>query len=173
MNKIPIVSVDNKDYGEEKIISTFCPINKIIDHLFLGNVIAFNTPDLFYFLKIKHVISLRAVDDHLLKLVLEENPNISHHKFYFSHQEFVNNEEKFCQIFEKIWTIINNALLRKENVFIHCRSGQHRSVTMLAGVLMKMFNYDWKTAFEIIKNKRMCVEEKFILTNDFKVIEME
>ncbi len=156
-------------YSEDRIINAYTPINKIDNNIYLGSILAFNTPSIFKHLNIKHIICLRYVDSYLINNVLKEDNNINIHKFYMSHDQFLYMKNKFDYIFNQVTNILNKAIENNENVFIHCRSGQHRSVTILTGYLMKKYSIGWNNAFNIIQKQRLCADDMYILDDNFNV----
>ena len=136
-------------------LSLYYPMTKIKDNLFFGSMLAFDYIDLFSHIKIKHIISLRKIN--------VDPWGIQLHSYYTSHKDFCN---KFPKMIQEIFTLYKLAKESNDNIFIHCKSGQHRSATIVIAILMKFYDMDYNTAFDFTKGLRPCVEDVYIINKD-------
>jgi hypothetical protein len=146
-------------YTVDQIIEAYVPITKIIDNLFLGNILAFNSPKIFSDLKIKHVIALRWIDPRILKTFKQANPDSNIYCFNLRHKDFEQNTDKLKRAITDILNIVDGAGV--SNVYIGCRSGLHRSVGIMCRVLMSKLDVSSSQAFELIKSKRSIADNIF------------
>ncbi len=147
-----------ENYTVEQIVEAYMPITRIIDNLFLGNILAFNSPRIFGDLKINHVIALRWIEPKSLRLFKQVNPTVNIHCFNLKHKDFENNTDRLKTALIDIMNIVKNT---NENIYIGCRSGLHRSVGIMCHVLMAKLGITSKDAFDIIKSKRSIAENIF------------
>lgn len=65
-------------------------------------------------------------------------------------------EFNFVDFFDKCFNIIDDC--RKENILVHCNAGVSRSPTIIIAYLMKYENFDFRGAYDKVKNARSCIK---------------
>ena len=75
-----------------------------------------------------------------------------------SHKKFTNNfNEIVGDALKEIHRLIHQ---EKVTVFVHCRSGKHRSVAVVTGYIMMTHDgMSWDEAFAYVKKQRKCAHE--------------
>ena len=135
-------------------------MNKIDDYVYLGSSQFANSIDECLEHDIKHVISLRPMDPVLFQQCKNK---VNVYNFYVPHHKF---SKKFFFIYHQIMDIIEIAKSKNECVLIHCLSGQHRSAAIVIGYMMKQYQLTYQKAFDKVKEKRNCVEDVYIISDD-------
>jgi protein-tyrosine phosphatase len=90
----------------------------------------------------------------------EEVMRISHLYVPIKHEK----DDKIQLYFDSVANFIDEALLRGENILVHCRHGVSRAVTFVAYYLMKYYSFDVRNAVQYIKTHREFADprEEFI-----------
>ncbi len=141
-------------------------IDKIIDYIYLGTIDDVNQIDLLNRLDIKHVISVG-------EFPRIKSEDVQYYTFdivdlYGSYFPTDPNEDDSIhkrnmeRIIEEAYEIIERAVQQRENILIHCRSAISRSPTVLAGYLMKKYNYTFDRAKDIIMAERDIKNGEFL-----------
>lgn len=116
-------------------------LDKVIDGLYIGDIVTSNN---FKLLKEKNI-------DIIISLVNESNEynKIKYHKFPIED----NRSENISLLFEQTNKLIHNALDEKKNILVHCHNGVSRSVTIILAYLLTT-NLSLREAFYLVKNNR-------------------
>ncbi len=117
--------------------------------------------DLLYILRIRHIISIRITNVEEAEQVCEENA-ITLHNLSTKHSQF---KKEFPRLMNEIENILQY-IPQEERVLICCRSGQHRSVAVICGLIMKKYNVNYDDAFHFLKHVRACVEPEYKVKYD-------
>lgn len=146
-NKIPKnldlsnICMDNFRYYNEVDITFILKINKIRDHLYLSSYYASGNKELMDEYQIKHVINLYQ------EAIKFDDINLYHHIIYDG--ECLKKEDLL-----KLFTIIDNAINKKENILIHCEKGHSRSPTLVIAYLMYKYDLSFYDAYDEVSFKR-------------------
>jgi hypothetical protein len=149
------------DNSDEHIISCFTPVNKVCENLYIGSQLVYKFSELLYHLRIRHIIAIRITNLEEAVQVCEENAIILHN-LNTRHSQF---KKEFPILMNQVETIIDK-IPKDERILICCRSGQHRSVAVVCGLLMKKYNVNYKNAFEFVKDIRKCADDEYIVNYD-------
>ncbi len=158
-NLITVITDNVND--DNHIISAFTPVNKVCENLYIGSQLVYKFSDLLYHLRIRHIIAIRITNLDEAVQVCEEN-SITLHNLNTRHSQF---KKEFPILMNQVETIMQN-IPKDERVLICCRSGQHRSVAIVCGLLMKKYNLKYKNAFEYVKDIRKCSEAEYEVNYD-------
>lgn len=122
-------------------------LDKIINHIYLGDINnAFNKPLLIKY-NIKNVIS-----------IIHGSYPIYPNDFNYLILDAIDNEKQsIIDLFESSNTFIDNAIKNNENIYIHCIAGVSRSSTLIAAYLIWKYNMKPNDAIDLIKEKRNIV----------------
>lgn len=153
-------SNDNTD-NDDHIISCFTPVNKVSENLYIGSQLVYKYSQLLYHLRIRHIIAIRITNLDEAEQVCEENA-IKLYNLNTRHSQF---KKEFPILMNSVERIIQN-IPEDEKVLICCRSGQHRSVAVVCGLLMKKYNVNYINAFEFIKDVRKCADSEYVVNYD-------
>ena len=145
------------DTSSKSIIASFTPCHEINENLFVGSQLALDY-DFLKLMNINVIISCRPLEYYQKKIIT--SLHIVHHDLKVKHSQFC---KEYTTLQEKCNELFSFYLSQGKKVLIHCNSGFHRSVTLTAGYLMKINNWNYQTAFDFIKNIRPCVEMKYIV----------
>ena len=164
--------LNTEDTIDHFVLSYYTPINKIENNIYVGSVHAFYYPSIFLDLDIQVIISLtnpsiniknETMNDTLNRIINKDT--IEWKKYYLSHSIFEdsdrNTSEEFILTIFTILKIIHKADYNNKKVFIHCKSGMHRSIAICCCYLILKYNSDWSTVFNKIKNIRQCSDPKY------------
>jgi protein-tyrosine phosphatase len=118
-------------------------IYKIIDGIYLSNLLSAHKLDL--------------IKENNIKLVIRLSEDDNNKSPYDNTVQFVNviledwsiDRKKMIEISERIYKTINSY---DGNILIHCNEGQSRSVSVIIYYLIKQYNYTYDKAFNYIKN---------------------
>lgn len=151
-------NTDNRIFDGSSIYNQyttfFCSPNHIIDNIYLGS--AFNAANysqlsdlgIEVIINVTKEISIHFPDNYIYK------------KFELYDNKDENIEEYLTEIYEFMKTFKN------KKIFIHCKMGASRSVSVLLYYLMKEYDMDLHSAINFIKEKRMIINpnSRFIET---------
>lgn len=73
---------------------------------------------------------------------------------YMNIDIYDHNDENIYQHFESSFNFIDKALIKKENVFVHCKFGISRSATIVISYIIQKFKYRTNEAMAFISSKR-------------------
>jgi hypothetical protein len=159
MNQFGINKITNCN---NYIISKFTPLHQIDNHLFIGSKLIYKYPELLRHIQVSTIIGLRIDNENEAKEICDQNM-IELVNLNVKHSEF---KLKFNELMKKIELYINynnNNNNNNNNIIIHCRYGQHRSLTIICAILIKKYKINWLTAFQYVKSIRNCVEPEYIV----------
>jgi protein-tyrosine phosphatase len=117
-------------------------IYKIIDGIYLSNLLSAHKLELIKNNNIKLVIRLSEDDN---------NKSVYDNSIQFINIEIEDNfmdQKKLIPICKNIFNIINSF---DGNILIHCNEGQSRSVSVILYYLMKQYKYKFNDAYDYIK----------------------
>ncbi|KAL7713004.1 Dual specificity protein phosphatase [Entamoeba marina] len=122
--------------------------SKIIDYIYLGS--QDSVTDLAYLkeLKIQNILCVAPMIQPLF-------PNEFNYKIVeiFDLPQFdLRPHISSCLKF------LNECVVKKENVIVHCNAGVSRSATVVIAYLMKYQAMTYKSAFSYVKEKRKCIQ---------------
>lgn len=74
-------------------------------------------------------------------------------KYHIVH---VNDDDwvTMSNYFDECIEFINNSIMKREKILVHCNRGMSRSVTMVLAYLMRIHNMSLDTALNIVQSKR-------------------
>ena len=116
-------------------------LDKIIEGLYIGDIVASNNLNLLKEKEISVVISL--IDEDI------EHQKIEYHKFPIED----NRNENITKLFEQTNKLIDVALHENKNILVHCHNAVSRSVTIILSYLMST-KLTLREAFCLVKNNR-------------------
>ena len=119
-------------------------ITKITDNLYLGSYHDIINK-LYVELNINVIINFATECNNL-----SIDDNLIYYKFDYDDDP----SENLYHNFNNVSTIINDLIISKKNVLLHCYAGKSRSVTFIIAYMMKYMNYDLLTAYNYIKKLR-------------------
>lgn len=80
-----------------------------------------------------------------------------------SEQKRITLKERHIQEwFEPVFAEMDKAVLGRGNTLVHCQAGVSRSATLVAAYLINRFDLPAETAMNYLRNKRACVNPKFV-----------
>ena len=119
---------------------------KILDYLYLGNIIAANDEKIIIKHNIKTIITIMSDD------VKNKYKNIEYIHFFL----YDDPNENIDKYFSLVYNIIEKQKL-EGNILIHCHAGISRSWTIVLWYIMKKFNLPLINAFIYVKNRRFII----------------
>ena len=129
-------------------------IDKIIDHLYIGNIYAALNDDI--------------INDNNISIVMNCSVSIPfnesiQYKYRLSILDNETDEEinKMTQDMDKYIDIIHTHIQNNENVLVHCKAGVQRSATIVVGYLMKYLDFELNEAIKTLKNIRPCIMQPY------------
>lgn len=139
------------------------PINRVMDNLYIGNMIAARSKDILKAYNIKHIIQVSndfqppyADTYHYLWINVPDDLNTNLYEF-----------------FDGTYNFIEKYLKKYEPVLIHCAAGVSRSGTILIAYLMKKFAISYKDALEMARYVRPCINPNESFVHQLKIYENE
>lgn len=138
----------------DQYITFFCSPNHIIDNIYLGS--AFNAANYC------------QLSDLGIEVIINVTKEISIHfpqdYIYKKFELYDNKEENIEKYLNDIYDFIK--LHKDKKIFIHCKMGASRSVSVLIYYLMMEHKMNLNNAIEYIKEKRMIINpnSRFIET---------
>lgn len=125
-------------------------IDKICDHLFIGNIYSALNEEY-----------IKSSDINVVVNCSTTIPFIDCIKYKYR-LAIIDNEkeeeiEKMTRLMDKYIDIVNTHIENKKNVLVHCKAGVQRSATIVVGYLMKYKNYNLEEAIDYVKNIRPCI----------------
>jgi protein-tyrosine phosphatase len=124
--------------------------NKIIDHLYIGNIVA--AQDLS-FIKNNNINVIINCSNDIPNYHVIDN-NIEYHRIPIDDSLEEYDINLMSELLPKYVKIINNAISEKKNVLVHCYAGRQRSACLIAAYLIFKYNYTIEEAYKIILSKR-------------------
>jgi len=129
-------------------------IDKILDHLYIGNIYAALNNDI--------------INEHNITVVMNCSVSIPFDESikYKYRLSILDNEtdeeiEKMTLGMDKYIDIIHTHIQNNENVLVHCKAGVQRSATIVVGYLMKYLGFELTEAIKTLKNIRPCVMQSY------------
>lgn len=126
-------------------VTFFCSPSHIIDNIYLGS--AFNAAN------------FSQLNDLGIEVVINVTKEISihfpEHYIYKKFELYDNNEENLEKYLINTYNFIKQH--KDKKIFIHCKMGASRSVSVLLYYLMKEYKMPLDVAIEFIKEKRMII----------------
>lgn len=153
--------VNDNVNDDNHVISLFTPVNKVCENLYIGSQMVYKFSDLLYHLRIRHILAIRITNVEEAVQVCEENAIVLHN-LNTRHSQF---KKEFPILMNQVETIIDK-IPKDERILVCCRSGQHRSVAVICGLLMKKYNVNYSNAFDYVKSIRSCAESEYIVNYD-------
>jgi len=123
-------------------------ITKIIDGVYLGNKRNVNETELMNKYQIKNVISISNCNS-------DETISFDYKNVLYIN---VTTSGNIYQYFGKCFYFIERSLEKKENIFVHCDNGIHRSPTIIASYLMRKFSLKKTPVVDFIFDKRNIID---------------
>ena len=124
-------------------------VNEIIPNLWLGNYKAAYDKSFLQKYNIKYILTIM------------EDFNIKYKYDTITYLNIPVKDKDTCvknliQLFNTTGEFINNALMKRTGVLIHCKKGHHRSASVVAAFLIKYLNIDHVSAVLYINYLRPC-----------------
>lgn len=130
-NMIEIKVSDNNFYIKQKNVKKFEGI-KIIENLYLGSYDDACCEESLLFHNIKHILN---VSNECKKP--DYNYNFTYKQIFISD----HGDSPLNLFFDETHNFIHNALVKKENILVHCKMGISRSATIIISYIMN-FGFD-------------------------------
>jgi len=150
-------------YGPILKIILFDGMTKIDDHIYIGSIYDANNINNLKSNNIECVLSILSSHNTIIKY-----PNIEYMRISI---EDVPSSD-ISKYFKDTFTFIDNSIVNKKNILIHCKSGISRSATILCAYLMKKYKINYDDALKIIKNKRKIINPNDGFIEQLKNFEM-
>ena len=122
-----------------------CRISKIEDHLYLGNKQAAIDKDLLLELNIKYIVQLAPMPHNP---ILESS--IGHLKIPIQGGKRTN----VAPVLPQAMAFIHMAISSGENILVHCKHGENRSVSVVMAYIMAIRNLNAHEAEAYVKSRR-------------------
>lgn len=130
------------------LTSLLTNINKVADNVYIGNKCAGNDPILLKKYNITKMIKCDTseipvlIDGISTKVIpIGDNPN-----------------SEIKEYFDDCIKMINNAILNKQTILVHCDAGSSRSASIIIAWIMHDKKIDFISAYKILKHIRPCIE---------------
>ena len=137
-------------------------ISQIIDKLYVGSFWA-TKKCILKTLNIKHVISIGA------------DPVVHSKKVSYMYVDLADNTQSSNKLLygtlPTILPFINEQVLENNSVLIHCSAGKSRSISIVAGYLIKYHNMTTKQALDYISERRPCIYPNYGFVEALKQFE--
>jgi protein-tyrosine phosphatase len=143
-NKERTIRINTNPYLYELVFSYFRHPVKIIDNIYLGNILNASNYEQIKHYKFDTIFNMTA-----------------EHKCYFK------NEFKYYQLvvsdiskaklgshFDILVDKLKDSVDNKRNILVHCHHGRSRSVALITGYLMKYHKHSFISAYALIKSKK-------------------
>ncbi len=152
--------MDNIEQQMRMVSDAYTPGQYIKHNMVLGSLLAYENFYLSFFkmCNIKHIVSLKPIPLDKHQVLVEHGIDV--HVINCPHRVF---KERYNYVLNVTNEIVKQAKMENVNVFINCRSGQHRSVAIVASILMIMENATYNDAYQFIKDRRSCVEMNYMV----------
>lgn len=124
--------------------------NKIIDHLYIGNIVA--AQDISFLKKYNINVIINCSNDIPNYHTIDNKIDYYRIPIDDSLEEYDIN--LMSELLPQYVNIINNAINEKKNVLVHCYAGRQRSACLIAAYLIFKYNYTIEEAYKIILSKR-------------------
>lgn len=121
---------------------------EIIDGLYLGSINSVYNKEKLQQLKIRNIISVLAGFE----------PTYPDDFNYLVINALDSTSTNLIQVFHLTNEFISNSLENNEGIFIHCKMGKSRSVTIVCAYLIRTFGFTVEKCLSILKNKRNIIE---------------
>ncbi|ARF08763.1 dual specificity phosphatase [Catovirus CTV1] len=151
-------NTDERIFGNSSMynqyVTFFCSPNHIIDNIYLGS--AFNAAN---FSQLSE-LGIEVIVNVTKEISMHFPKNYIYKKFELYDNKDENIEKYLLETFEFI------KQHKDKKIFIHCKMGASRSVSVLLYYLMKEYNMNLDNALDYIKDRRMIINpnSKFIET---------
>jgi atypical dual specificity phosphatase len=139
-------------------------INKIEEHLYLGNEDGGQSWADLNSNNIKHVIS-----------ILDDFSNFVEHPGIVYKRICIGDNAGSCitQVFSESFPIISAAQKAKENILVHCAAGVSRSPSVLIGYFMVKYSISFEEARNVVDSGRPGIWPNAKFRNDLKSFNIE
>lgn len=121
-----------------------CEIQKIMDHIYIGDEFASKNRSLLESLKIKHIVVAG----------LELKPEHPDHFSYLVIPVRDSKKENISEYFSQSNQFIEKAISSNEDVLVHCAKGKSRSATIILAFMMYKYKLQHNKALVYVKRKR-------------------
>ena len=123
--------------------------NRILDHLYLGNLLGSQNEEFLKSVKIEAIVNCTVKEEF--------------HPYFFNRKRFrvdvedsrdSENIRKFGEKLENAVSFIEDEIKDGKVVYVHCYWGLMRSATVVAAYLIKQYHYTPAEAITFVKQKR-------------------
>lgn len=142
-------------YVSYEVHCKFYHMNKVIDHLYIGNS---TTAECLSELKYEKIDCIVNAADEL------KNYFPSQFKYYKLRWSD-NIKFKAIDDFDKVASYINEQILLGHNVLVHCQTGRSRSATAICAYLIKYHDMNVETSIKLLKDARPIAHPNSGFTN--------
>jgi len=147
-----------QNYLLHSIFALYDSCHYIIDNIYLGSSLGASNYNLLKYYHIKYIINITDMIPNFYqdKDIQYFNINIKDDGIDTLNKNQLENSYYF----------INQSIINKSNIFIHCFVGRSRSVSIIIYYLMKKYKLNYENALNIIKNKRIYANPSIHLKNN-------
>eukprot|EP01091_Cochliopodium_minus_P011090 TRINITY_DN307_c0_g1_i3.p1 TRINITY_DN307_c0_g1~~TRINITY_DN307_c0_g1_i3.p1 ORF type:complete len:181 (-),score=35.41 TRINITY_DN307_c0_g1_i3:14-556(-) len=131
--------------------------NFIIDGLYLGSEDAGQVP--FEILENRNItrICIPAFTGKEEKETKKYQIQIDYLQIYIADM----TEFPIIQVFDEFHKFMDEAINKGESVLVHCAQGKSRSATIVISYVMKKYKWDFRQAYNFVREKRKEIATKF------------
>ena len=128
--------------------SEFLKISPITDNIYLSGINGANNLDEIKIYNITYIINCtKDIPNYF------ENDNIKYMRVPIDD----TSNQHIEQYFDSTYNFIENAIINKCNILVHCYAGISRSATILIAYFMRKYNISYMKAYEFVKSKRSII----------------
>ena len=127
-------------------------IDKVIDHLYIGNIYTALNEDILKEHNIQAVVNCTTDIPFLECDFIKDG-----YRCALEDDKSEEQMENMLDLFDHILDIIKTHIDNNENVFVHCRAGVQRSASIVVAYLMKYNKINLEKATTYLKTIRHCI----------------
>ena len=146
---------------EHLAMAAAIPLTQLTPRLFVGSCRALDDGgSLLVQVGVTAIVSIAPKLSEETKASVRSNGFTEVHFIERSHREFDSHPESAEELIRMVHSLMD-ARGRSHVVFVHCRSGIHRSIAVVVGYLMVAERTSWRRAFSFVKLLRPCASNYY------------